>query len=111
MSNKAQEPREGAGACQGGVAFPHSEARLWTYEGALSRLEEESRVAVRGLCSGQYLSASAQAGEDQFTAGPSRGVVCLPEAAKASGRQNERRITAKQNDFERMQTNVGRETL
>ena len=37
-------------------------------------------MAVRGLCGDQHLSASPQAGEDQFTAGLSRGVVCPLEA-------------------------------
>lgn len=62
------------------MAVPRVEARFWIYEGALSRVEEESRLAVRGFCVNQYLSASPQAGQVQFTAGPPRGIVCLPQA-------------------------------
>ena len=42
------------------------------YEGALPRVEEESRMAVRGLCLDQHLSASPEAGQDQFTVAPQR---------------------------------------
>ena len=87
---EAQESREGAGAREGGVAVSRVEARLWIYEGALSRFEEESRMAVRGFCSSQYLSASPETGEDRCAAVPSRGVVRPPEAGCISGRQNQR---------------------
>jgi hypothetical protein len=32
--------------------FPNSEACVWLYQGALPRVEEEPRMAVRGLCRG-----------------------------------------------------------
>src|ERR1035438_5179882 len=41
----AQEPNQGKSAIEGGVALPHLEAHLRIYQGALSRSEEESRMA------------------------------------------------------------------
>jgi len=46
---KAQEPNQVARQGEGGMALSHPEAGLWIYKGALSRLEEESRVAAGGL--------------------------------------------------------------
>ena len=57
---------------------------------------------MRGLRVDQYLSASPEAGEDQFTACPSRGVVCPPEAEKDSSGQNEQWNSCNIGDFERM---------
>src|ERR1700733_14484199 len=53
---------------QSGVDLPHPEARLQVHEGALSRFEEESRVAADGFCARQSLPAPQ-------AAGPARGVV------------------------------------
>jgi IS5 family transposase len=47
--------------------------RVWIYEGALSRLEEKPRVAVRGLCLDQHLSAPPEAGAGESAAGPTGG--------------------------------------
>ena len=82
---EAQEPDQGPGAGQGGVAVSHPQARLRLYPGALSRVEEEPRVAMRGLCLGQHLPAPPQAGQDQFTDGPTGGVVCSPGLLGATG--------------------------
>src|SRR5471030_2197529 len=62
--------------------LPHPEARLRLHQGALSRLEEKSRMAVRGICHGQPLSEPQAAGQNQPTAGPSSGVVYPPEAKR-----------------------------
>src|ERR1039458_9483108 len=59
---------------QAGASVPDFEARLRIYQGALSRLEEESRVAVRGLRAGELVPTPQPVG-------PSRGVVSL-EAGK-----------------------------
>ena len=59
----------------------------------LKRVFGFTKVRYRGLkknhewlcaafASDQYLSEPQAAGEDQFADGPSRGVVCLPEAAE-----------------------------
>ena len=52
------------------MALPHLETGVWIYAGALSWLEEESRMAACGLRSGKSLLAPQ-------TAGSSRGVVSL----------------------------------
>ena len=81
-NREEKEPDQGPGARQGGVALPHPETCLRIHQSALSRLEEESRVAMRGLRAGQPLPESQAAGKDQPTAGPSGGVVCPLEAAR-----------------------------
>ena len=76
-----KEPDQGQGAGQGGASFPHPEARLRIREGALPRLEEKPRSAVRRLCAGEPLPAPQTAGQDQSPDHPCGGVVSLPDAA------------------------------
>ncbi len=45
---EAQEPNQGTSESQSGVAVSRAEAGLRIHQGALSRLEKESRVASRG---------------------------------------------------------------
>jgi hypothetical protein len=52
-SGEREEPHQGSGAGQGGVAVPHLEAGVWPHQSALPGLKEESPVAVRGLRAGQ----------------------------------------------------------
>jgi hypothetical protein len=52
LAGEAQEPHLGTSAIQGGTAFSHLEASFWIYQGALSRPEEESRVAAGRLRAG-----------------------------------------------------------
>src|SRR3954449_7330046 len=85
---------------QSGVAVPDHQACIWFHQGALSRLEEESRVAVRELCVGQPLPAPQTAGSDQSPDGPSGGIVCPPEAAPASSGQTIRKRNRKSLDPE-----------
>jgi hypothetical protein len=81
-AEKRKNRTKSAGAGQGGVALPRAEASLRLCEGALSRLEEEPRMAMRGLRAGQSLPEPQAADEAPSTAGPARGVVCPPEAAQ-----------------------------
>jgi len=60
------------GCGQGGVAFPHPQRVFRFTKVRLSRLEEESRMAVRSLRAGQPLQESQAAGEDQSAVGPAR---------------------------------------
>ena len=62
------------------MALAHLEARLPLHQGALSRHQEESRVAADRLCTGQSLSTSQ-------AAGLTGGVVC-PEAGNGLQRHH-----------------------
>ena len=52
-----------------GVAVSHPQARLWLYQGVLSRVEEKPRMAVRRLRRSQHLTAPPEVGEAQLTDG------------------------------------------
>jgi hypothetical protein len=69
-----QEQHQGPSENQGEAFFPHPEADLRIYQGALPRHMEEPPVAVCGLRAGEPLPTSQ-------SAGPSKGVVS-PEARK-----------------------------
>src|SRR4051812_21855024 len=92
---------------QSGVAVPDHQACIRFHQGTLSRLEEESRVAVRELCPGQHLPTPQTAGSDQSSDGPSGGVVCLPEAVSSSGDKTITKHKHKGLDSEQMQPKSG----
>jgi hypothetical protein len=84
------------------TSFPgshSSQARLWLHQGALSRLEEEPRVAMRGLCGGQRISEPQTAAQDQPTSSPPGGAVCLPEATRALRRTSHGNLSALKPDI------------
>jgi IS5 family transposase len=84
---------------QVGVAISHLEARVRLYQGALPRLEEESRVAVCELRPGGHLPAPQTARQDEPSNGHRGGVVCPPEAKRVSGGQKNSNTTEKMRRF------------
>ena len=57
-TGEARESGYGPSTPQGGVAVPHTQARVRIDQGVLPEFEEEARVPVRGLRTGEYLPAA-----------------------------------------------------
>ena len=85
---QTEKIREAAREGQGGVPVSRHQARLRLYQGELSRLEEEPRVAVRRLRLGQSLSTPQATGTRWPEHVICGSVVCPPVAEQACGGQN-----------------------
>jgi len=70
---------------------------------ALSRVEGEPRMAVRGLRRSQHLPAPPEVGKGQLTDRPAGGVVCSLGPDRATGGRTQRLETMKSTAFERIE--------